>query len=445
MEALLARAEAVDYPPVVAETLANKAELEQNLGNHEVAKEMAWRALMLAESSGHDRMTVSLMLLLARIEASAHHDSKSARRHLERAEAVLQRLPHRSELQRQIFGQRGDIERVAEEWETALTYYQRTQELLVETDKDRAPPALNVLNAMATVYLQLDRIEDAKRVSEQAVELGRELFGPMHPNIGVTLAVLGRLATSQDDPEGAVKYFNKAREVFVSSLGEKHSNVGAIDNALGLAYQHLGRLDEALVSYESALATMTAMYGDDHMDVAAVHTNLGNLYRDKKSYDRAIEHHRKALEIKKGKLSKDHKELGFSTDNLAEDYRHAGQHERALELFGQTIALVERTEGDNSRRLSFALAGIGMVKLAQGDLAGARSRLDRAVALDEQHDTSDQSSARARFALARVLWAEGAESRALELARAAERGLAEDERSYPNRLPEIREWLAARR
>ena len=444
MDALVERAEALDYPPILAEALANKAELEQNLGNFEEAADAAWRALLLAESSGHDRMIVSLGLLLARTEGAAQKDIPAARRHLERAQAVLQRLPKRSELQRQLFAQRGDIERFADEWETALTYYERAREILIETGKDREPPALNLLNALAPVYLELDRVEDAKRVSEEAVELGRELFGPMHPNIGVTLSVLGRLATTQGDPEGAIEYLTKAREVFVSSLGAQHANVGAIDNALGLSYHHLGKLEEALASYESSRTTMTRIYGDDHLDVAAVHTNLGNIYRDKKDYDEAIEHHRKSLEIKSRKLAKDHKELGFSTDNLAEDYRRAGKHEDALEMFGRTLALIERTDGTDSPRMSFALAGIGMIELERGNVAAARASLDRAVVLNEKDDADDESAARARFGLAQVLWAQGEHERAVQLARDAERGLAEDESYYLGRLSEIRAWIADR-
>ena len=232
--------------------------------------------------------------------------------------------------------------------------------------------------------------------------------------------------------------------MFVSSFGPQHNNVGAIDNAIGLANHHLGKLDEALASYQSALSTMKRLYGDDHLDVAAAHTNIGNAYRDKRQYDQAIEHHRKSLEIKAAKLPSDHKEHGFSTDNLAEDYRRAGNHAEALELFGRTVALLERTEGPESKRLPFALAGIGMLQLEQGKVAAARASLDRAVALDIQHEAEDKDAARAQFGLAQVLWAQDEKQRALELARQAEKALAVDEAGYPNRLPEIRSWLAER-
>ena len=45
------RAEATGYPPILAEMLASQAELELNLGNPDTASEVAWRALLLAESA----------------------------------------------------------------------------------------------------------------------------------------------------------------------------------------------------------------------------------------------------------------------------------------------------------------------------------------------------------------------------------------------------------
>jgi eukaryotic-like serine/threonine-protein kinase len=79
-----------------------------------------------------------------------------------------------------------------------------------------------------------------------------------------------------------------------------------------------------------------------------------------------------------------------------------------------------------------------------GQLREARETLERAVALSTRVELAPPELARARFALARVLWqSHGERPRALSLAREAQAAYAPSAPAYAPRARAVRSWLSA--
>ena len=393
------RARVLDYPPILAEALQTRAELELNLGDTEAATEAAWRALVIAEANRFDALTVRSLELIARCESTFLLQHDSARRRLEHAEAILSRMHPDPAATVRLLARRGDVEGATGEIEAAIGYYERAHRILVDTGKDQDVNVLNLLNSMSAAYVADGRLDDAQRVSEQAAKIGRERLGPQHPAVADAEVALGRIAAHRGDPARAAEHFEAARATFVGSLGTEHVNVGAADNQLGSAYRALGRLEESRAAFESALVNMSRQYGSKHVVVGKVHRGLGDLLHELGELELAIEHHASALEIVQGEHGPDDSRVPWAMLDLAEDHRLAGNDDEALELYEE---------------------------------------------IGEAPGTTDDLAAHASFGQARVYWARGEEQRALQLARKAERGWST--RASNNRVPltEVREWLEAR-
>ena len=430
-------------PPVLAEALTTLAEYNDNLGNARVAQELAWRAAVVSEASGHDRSTFRALLVLAAAEGAALDDYESAQRHLQRAEALLERFGDRTSDRIRLAITRADVAKAEGVRELAAQSYETAHALMVDSGLDQDPYAVNVLNSLSAVYLRLDRIDDATRTTRQALELGRRVFGESHPNVAVALAMLARLRRAQGAPREAAELLAEARRVFSDSLGEDHPNVASVDNDLALSFAALGRFDEARAAYQSAIQITQSTRGPMALNLAGVEANLGDLLRHHGHLREAIAHHERALTIAERKLGPDHRDVATFIDNLAEDHRRAGDSERALELFERARTIFAAAEGQDVD-LSYSLAGIGLIRLAEGNLPAARTMLDRAVALDETHDATPQQLARARFGLAQVRWRQGETGGARRLARSAARGLVRNGSESREALSEIQAWLRER-
>jgi eukaryotic-like serine/threonine-protein kinase len=117
---------------------------------------------------------------------------------------------------------------------------------------------------------------------------------------------------------------------------------------------------------------------------------------------------------------------------------HQRRFRDAIALHEEAAAVVERIAPEHPQ-LTIVLVPLGDAYLAAGRKADAVAALERAVAIGEKKGAGIPALARARFHLARALWATAERTRALALARAAREQLA----GTPNRrdLDEVERWL----
>ncbi|MCB9570092.1 MAG: tetratricopeptide repeat protein [Myxococcales bacterium] len=135
-------------------------------------------------------------------------------------------------------------------------------------------------------------------------------------------AQLGILAQSQDDSDGAERYWRRALATWEVALGPGHPEVASILNNLGTLEHERERLDEARALWERALAIWQASLGPEHPKTAAVLVNLGLVAESQKHHDEALELTRRALAILE-------ETLGHDDSRLLEPLRSIGRIERA--------------------------------------------------------------------------------------------------------------------
>lgn len=441
LDELLAEAEMLDYPPIVAEVLRMIARLDADLGDAPGAVEAAGRALVIAEATGFDFVIVRSLITLAFTEGVMLDDFDRARERTERAAAVIARRGNLAADRIDLASTRGYVERKAGHTAAAVLHFEDAWEQLVEAGRGGGPEALPILNALGIAYVRQNQLEAADEVAERALALSRDLLGPRHPNVAATLGMMARLHRARDEHEAALEAQREAREIFVDSLGSGHRNVAALDNDIGLSLVRLGRPAQAYDVYERARKGLVASRGEDHLDVASVRSNLGNLARDLGRLPEALEHHQASLRIKRARLEPGHVQIAYAHDNIGDDHVAAGRLDAAMESYAKSVALFEQADTDDPH-LAYPLAGIGRVHLERGNIEQAAVVLERAVSLDIAADASPNARARAVFPLARVRWAQGDVAAAVALAEQAEVGLATRSASNQEKLARVRRWRA---
>ena len=441
MRGLLVRANNLSYRPIQAEVAGETADLLENLGLKTEAEALAKRSLLIAEAAGSDRFIVLNLLTLARIQGDTHNDFDKAMAYADRAAAVIDRRGNKILDRIKLSFLRATIARSAKRSDEAIEHLEKAWALRVEAGLTEVPGAIRCLSTLGTEYIKSGDLERGEALAQQTDALSKRLLGPLHPNIGFNLVSRGRLNYAKNDPEAALRYYERARAIFVDSLGPEHMNVAAIDNARGLAYLRLGRTADAQLAYKVALQASIAARGSEHLAVAAVRGNLGDLLRGNGLTKEAVEQHERALAIKIELLGEDHDEIALVRDTLGDDFRRGKDYERAMISYERSIEHWERTMDMDASQLSYPLSGIGMIYLAQGDPARALPVLERAVELDVAADVDAEAAARAGFPLAQALWENGEIQRSLRLAHAAEKGWAVAEGENADALKRVRAWI----
>jgi serine/threonine protein kinase/tetratricopeptide (TPR) repeat protein len=212
-------------------------------------------------------------------------------------------------------------------------------------------------------------------------------------------------------------------------------------NDLGCVLRLEGRNTEAARSYEQSLGLKAKALGADHPDVAISEENLAISLQDSGRLDEALVHMDRAIAIFARGLGAGHPELAVALYNRGELLNRLSRPRDARTAFERARAIWERELGPNNLTLSYALTGIGLSHLAEGNSASALVPLERAFQMREAEEHDPLRRSETRFALARALWESNRDrTRARALAEKARDAYAKAS-AEREKLTEVELWL----
>jgi eukaryotic-like serine/threonine-protein kinase len=214
-------------------------------------------------------------------------------------------------------------------------------------------------------------------------------------------------------------------------------------NDLGCVYDLRGDKERAVEALKEGLALKERALGRDHPDVGVSEGNLGLSLKELGRNQEALTHVDRAISLISKGLGVGHPDLATDLSNRGEILNALGKYQQARESFEKARGIWERELGFDNLNLGYALTGIGLGHLAEGNAASALVPLERAFKIRLNHETEPSRRAETSFALARALWDSNRDrSRARSLADAAREIYVTT--SATARLAEVERWLRDR-
>ncbi len=220
---------------------------------------------------------------------------------------------------------------------------------------------------------------------DQALKLSLRLDYKI--GVGKSYLALGLYYTTQSDFEQAIKYLDRASDIFkelerkdmeiatLGNMGNVHCYLGdfekglecfldALDvmyeigdqswiatakNNIGSVYTLLEEDSIALEYYYDALSIYKEVGDEDGMSLTL--GNLGNVYKGQKKYELAIEHYLQAvaLDEKTGNTQ----QTGRNFTNLATAYGNIQDNENAIKYFEEAVSVFENTGNKNGLSVTY--------------------------------------------------------------------------------------------
>jgi tetratricopeptide (TPR) repeat protein len=202
----------------------------------------------------------------------------------------------------------------------------------------------------------------------------------------------------------------------------------------------MGRFEEALGYLKRACAGWAGKVATPAY--ARALNELGEAERRNGASDDALASHQKALGILRGAGEEQNSLVAFTHYEIGEAWLAKGRYQASVDELTTALPLVVTPTSENAANTAVVLTALGEAYLGLHDVTRAAPPLERAVGLHANHPGDLADLARARFALARVLWTTGYRERAQQLAGQA-RDTYASASYFKTELDRVDNWIAA--
>ncbi len=246
------------------------------------------------------------------------------------------------------------------------------------------PDVAESLDALATVYYDEARFEEAEKLLERSITIDGKVLG--HRN-SRTASKVHHLAVVLNDegkyPQAEILY-RRALSIREHNFPAGDSEIGEIENDLATLYDDEGKYPQAEQLYLKALAIREKADGPKSWQVGETLDNLATLYDAEGRYAEGIPLERRAITIYQEVLGPEHPKLAAINVDLAELYEDEGDYLRAGPLLEQALSIFQKTFGPSHPNVAEALRDLGILSETEGDYPSAEQRYRQALDIREK-------------------------------------------------------------
>jgi len=404
-EPLLAQAEAIAWPLVIAEAELMLARIHLQANDREPAIALTESALDLAEQHGQSELAAQAWSTMIAIDLDLDLDPKAARRAWNRKRAALERLDPSAYERGRLAGERASIAQLGGDFPAAEASLREAVDELEQAGLSGRLQLVTTLERLALVVGTAGRVEEMQILQTRVRELERELAASGDPpppgaaSIARSAWDAGELALTRGDHEAALVQLERSLAGHVRSSGPESQQVAKTHIALAQVHDAMGSFAQAEQHARRADEICLARLGPGHPLRAATLSALGTIAQRRGEHEAAVRAFRVALQIEQTRPGGGGADLAFARSNLAEALLAVGEPAAALTHAERALTELEANLPADHSELAYPNKALGWALLETGDPEGAKRHLTRAL---EWTTWSEVEANEIRALLARV-------------------------------------------
>jgi tetratricopeptide (TPR) repeat protein len=280
------------------------------------------------------------------------------------------------------------------------------------------PDVAASLNVLGWLLHEQGRLEEAETHLRDAVDRGREAFGPEGETEGDArlaraLNDLGVVREARGDYEEAAALYRESLEMRRRLEGEAAPGVAITASNLSVVLYRRGELEEAVAAAREALELYRRAFGPDHRRTTIVQSNLAAMQSYLGDHAGAEAEHREILERRRRLHGSGHPQVAFSMTMLANELVAQDRAGEAEPLLREALEIQREALGPDHPNVGSTLRVLADVLLQEGRSADALVAVDEALGVTRRRlGPEHEEVAALRARRARVLEALGREGEA---------------------------------
>jgi len=282
----------------------------------------------------------------------------------------------------------GQLENSRERFAAAEPYFQQALAIRRRALGPENPETVNTIGELASLLNTRGRLNEAETLQRESLALHRKLYGDSHILVGQDLAALGVLRFNAGDYNQAAAMDRQAADIFRSALGPRSPQLADALVELGNTIERLGHFPEAERDIREALAMDTKLLGEHHPDTANAAHNLVNVLHDQGKNGEA-EKLMSGLVAWQRSYDALSPALAFNLAGLGGLKRARGDFAGADRDFGEALPIFRKAFGERHSTYARALTSLAGNRVSMGDLKGSEATLKQAVRILRNEDRTN--------------------------------------------------------
>jgi tetratricopeptide (TPR) repeat protein len=197
--------------------------------------------------------------------------------------------------------------------------------------------------------------------------------------------------------------WSKTAEAILKRIGGHNLLRAWLLNDLGCVYDLKGNKEAAERAQQDALVLKSKALGENHPDLGVSEANLAMSLQGLGRSAEALLHVDRSIAVIESGLGVGHPDVAISLNNKGEILNALGRYDDARQAYEQAASIWQRELGADNWVLGYALTGIGVSFILEGNPSKALAPLERAFKIREASDSDKARKAETAFALARAL------------------------------------------
>lgn len=182
------------------------------------------------------------------------------------------------------------------DFEQAVVYFKKSEEVLKEHQQAEFRRYANVLYYLAETYLSMRELGKSIEYAEKALEVRSLYMRDAHPDLIASTAQIAQLWELAGNIEHAYEWFSDAVEMSIYRNSYLHPNTAYLLTALANIYVKKNNPTQAIELLNVSIEIMNELYGDGNLQNLGAYNSLAAIYRDQGDFEQMDALNRPVLE-----------------------------------------------------------------------------------------------------------------------------------------------------
>jgi CHAT domain-containing protein len=244
----------------------------------------------------------------------------------------------------------------------------------------------NILDLCAEVLLDPSvwRPSEAQSCAERSLEINKKIFGPDHPKVANSLALLAFTGSYRKNPQEAMILLERARSILERAGGAQTKEYASLLHNIAFSAQSTGDFTHAGSMFSKALDLYRQVLPPEDPEIAATLTMFAVNYWNLGLFHEAEPLLREALQVWQKNYGEESMQSAICIGNLSQHYSLQGRFAESEVLDKRCLAICERELPANDPFLGAMLMGTGDMLMSLHKYDEAVDTLTRAMKIYER-------------------------------------------------------------